>query len=207
MSPTSSLTPWVVLAASDGTGHDLADPDSEAWPAILARTLPPPAPPVINRSIGGLTLDRAVAEVLPGAVALRPAVALVWLVVNDLAYGRPLDDYAADLDALLAPLTGTGAAVYLGNVPDLSTVPMLAAGADDLAELRTLCRAWNDVIADRAARYRARVVDFSAEPVPPENLGIDGFHPSRRGHVALAERFRAAVLGGAPPVAAAGRAG
>ena len=185
---------WVVLAASDGTGQGLDDPESAAWPTLLAESLPSEAPRVVNLSIGGLTLDRALTETLPEAVALRPRRAAIWLVVNDFGYGRPLDAYVADLDSALAALNQAGTRVVIGNLPDLSTLPFLAEASGDAAGLRAECARWNAAIAEVAGRHGATVVDFFAEPIAPETIGEDGFHPSDEGQRRLAERFREALV-------------
>ncbi len=185
---------WVVLAASDGTGEGLADPGAEAWPALLARSLPPSAPRIVNLSVAGLTLDRAVAETLPEAVRHRPTGAIVWLVANDFGFGRPLPAYLADLETVLATLRGAGAEVVVGTLPDLSTVPFFAQASGDPAGLRAECARWNEAIAAVASRFDATVVDFFPDPIDPETVGPDGFHPSAEGQRRLAERFRQAML-------------
>ena len=185
---------WVVLAASDGAGHGLADPDDSAWPALLARSLPAPRPRVVNLSVSGLTLDRAIEEILPRARGLRPKRVAIWLAVNDFGIGRPLDAYAADLDRLLGTLREGGAEVVVGNLPDLSTLPFLADLSGDPDELRAECAEWNAAIAAIVARHDGVVVDFFAEPIAPESIGPDGFHPSQEGQRRLAERFRDALI-------------
>jgi hypothetical protein len=184
---------WVVLAASDGTGHGLDAPEAMAWPALLARSMPPGAARVVNLSIGGLTLDRALTETVPEAVALRPRRAAVAEVVDHEPDGHPLDAYIADLDAALAALAATGAQVVIGNLPDLSTLPFLAEASGDAAGLYAECARWNAAIAEVAGRHGATVVDFFAEPIAPEAIGEDGFHPSDEGQRRLADRFRAAL--------------
>jgi len=184
---------WVVLAASDGTGQGLADPDDGAWPLLLARSLPPTSPRITNLSVAGLTLDRAIRETLPKALRLEPRGVTIWLAVNDFGFGRPLPAYIADLETMLSTLQGIGAEMIVGNLPDLSTVPLLAEASGDSARLRADCARWNAAIAEVAAKYGATVVDFFPDPIDPETLGPDGFHPSEEGQRRLAERFRRAM--------------
>ncbi|MBA3414346.1 MAG: hypothetical protein H0U10_03860 [Chloroflexia bacterium] len=186
---------WVVLAASDGTGHGLDDPSTAAWPHLLAETTPPSAARIANLSVGGLTLDRAITEALPELLRLRPQGVTIWLAVNDYGFGRPLAAYIVDLETLLAAVRATGAAVVVGNLPDLATVPYLAEASGDPAALRADCARWNAAIAAVASRYEATVVDFFPNPIDPETLGPDGFHPSAEGQRRLAERFRRAMPG------------
>ena len=183
---------WVVLAASDGTGHGLDDPGAHAWPALIAgSTLT--SPRIVNLSIAGLTLDRAVSSVLPDAVQLHPRGAVVWLVVNDFGMGRPLASYISDLETVLTAFQRVGVAVIVGNLPDLSSLPFFAEASGDPAALRAECARWNEAIAEVAQRYGAAVVDFFPDPIDPATVGSDGFHPSEEGQRRLAERFREAM--------------
>ena len=183
---------WVVLAASDGTGHGLDDPGADAWPALIA-DFSPTAPRIVNLSVAGLTLDRVVSSVLSEAVQLRPRGAFIWLVVNDFGMGRPLASYISDLEAVLSALRRAGAIVVVGNLPDLSTLPFFAAASDDPLALKAECARWNKAIAAVAERYGAVVVDFFPDPIDPDSIGSDGFHPSEEGQRRLAERFREAM--------------
>ncbi len=173
----------VVFAASDAA----PGPGGPTWPDLVAEGLPPATIDVRNASVGGLTIDEADDE-LPAVLGEPYDVAIVWLAINDLASGRPLPDYLADLDGILSALSGPGRAVAVANLPDLASIPLLAALVDPAA-LRAACAEWNEGIARVAARHGADVIDLSGQPVNPEDLSGDGFHPSQVGQQRLAEAF------------------
>lgn len=173
----------VVLAASDAA----PGPNGPTWPALVVAGLPSGAVQLRNASVGGLTIDLADRE-LPAILSEPFDAVIVWLAINDLAAGRPLPDYLADLDRLLAALSGPDRSIAVANLPDLATIPLLAALADPVA-LRETCAAWNEGIAAVAARHGATVIDLSGRPVSANDLSADGFHPSPVGQRRLADVF------------------
>src|SRR5262249_51598434 len=133
---------------------------------------------------------------LPVALDAMPDLVTVWLAVNDFNARVPLEEYAADLDELLAGLSSRGhTQVAVANIPDLALVPVYAAVPPDV--LRAEIGHWNAAIADAAARHGAILVDLY--PLTPELLdrrdlvGPDGFHPSDAGHRRLAEVMLSAL--------------
>src|SRR5260370_13403585 len=75
----------------------------------------------------GATGADAVAEDLRLARPLHPAVATVWLNVNDLLGGVPPDRYEAELLSLVRSLRGGGATVLVANTPPLDRLPAYLA--------------------------------------------------------------------------------
>lgn len=174
---------WLVFAASDAA----PGPEGPTWPDLVAAGMPPGVIDLRNASVGGLTIDLAEHE-LPVILAEPFDIAIVWLAINDLAAGRPLPDYLADLDRLLAALSGPDRVLAVGNLPDLATIPLLATLVDPAA-LRGACADWNDGIAAVAARQGATIIDLSDRPVGADDLAADGFHPSPVGQRRLADAF------------------
>src|SRR5204862_6287294 len=114
------------------------------------------------------------------------------LSVNDDTGRVRLDQYETDLDALLGQLRGqTSAVILVGNVPDLSVLPIASR-----LELRDIDR-WNASIAAVTARHQATLVDlhdtWREVDDHPEYISSDGFHPSTSGYRRLAEIFYAAA--------------
>jgi lysophospholipase L1-like esterase len=107
--------------------------------------------------------------------------------------GRPLASYISDLETVLTAFQRVGAAVIVGNLPDLSSLPFFAEASGDPAALQAECARWNEAITEVAQRYGATVVDFFPDPIDPATIGSDGFHPSEEGQRRLAERFREAI--------------
>jgi lysophospholipase L1-like esterase len=124
-------------------------------------------------------------------------VVTIWLAVNDLNATIDRGSYAEALGGIVDALVQrTDAAIFVGNVPDLRTVPVYS-GVDKLVLLARIT-AYNDAIAEIAARNSARVfvVDLfngSAEVVSTGTVAPDGFHPSDAGYQLIADRFANAM--------------
>jgi lysophospholipase L1-like esterase len=191
--PASSGPPpvtYVALGASDAVGVGTQSPETEGWVPQFAARLGPDTR-AVNLGVSGSTLHQALQEQLGPALDAKPTVVTVWLVVNDLNGKVPLDQYAADLDQLLAALQNSGARVLIGNVPDL---PRVGAYAQmDPNALRGTVSQWNAAIASAAALHGARLVDLNAGwqelADHPEYISADGFHPSAEGYARLADLF------------------
>jgi acyl-CoA thioesterase-1 len=183
---------YVALGASDTVGVGSANPARDNWTAQLARRLPA-ASRYVNLGRSGSTLSQALTTELPAALRARPTLVTVWLAVNDLNALVTPDDYGTQLDRLLSALQKTHARVYVGNVPDLSLVPIYKSLGISASDLNGIVRLYNGVIATTCARHGATVVDLYAASKPVlrnlTNVGADGFHPSTRGYTLLANLF------------------
>ncbi|MGH2601858.1 MAG: SGNH/GDSL hydrolase family protein, partial [Dehalococcoidia bacterium] len=199
---------YVAIGASDAVGSGARDPTREGWvPQLHAKM--PGGTRLANLGIGGLTIDQALEQVLPVAVDLKPTTVTVWLAVNDLAAGIPLDVYRMDLDALLGTLRQeTPARVYVANLPDLTLLPAFANR--DADELRVEVQRWNEAIAASAQSNDVVLVDlftgWQELREHPEYISRDGLHPTSRGYRRLAEIFWNAMTAVQGRQAAAGAA-
>ncbi len=202
--PVRPLT-YVAIGASDAYGVGADDPASESWPAVLDAMLPRGSR-LVNLGVPGITLARALdielpvaLDALPGRCAARKnsgcagsrSVVTVWLAVNDLRAGASLRSYGANLHTLLRALRlRTGAAVLVGNVPDLAALPSFRGQGPALA---ATVAAWNKAIAATAHQDGATLVDLYAGwrelAAHPEYVGADGLHPTAAGYHRLAEIF------------------
>ncbi len=190
---TAPLT-YVAIGASDAVGMGTRDPAREGWVPLLAQQLPP-GTRLVNLGVPGIALHDAVDQALPRAVAAQPGLITIWLVVNDVLAGVPLDRYRADLERLIGGLrAGTKAAIMLGNLPD---PPGDLGGAQVPAFVRrTIIGQWNNAIAATARDHDAILVDlYRRWPVGehPEFIGPDGLHPTAAGYRSLAEVFVATL--------------
>lgn len=190
---TKPLT-YVAIGASDAVGIGAQNPETDGWVPKVGRHLGPNVR-VVNLGVSGSTLAQALVEQVGPAVDAQPDYVTVWLAVNDLNARVPLDQYAADLDTLLADLEPTQAQVFVGNVPDLGK--LAAYRGIDPTALNAEVDRWNQVIADTTARHGATLVDLHARwrdiVDHPEYLSSDGFHPSSDGYTALADVFAQAM--------------
>ncbi|HEX2036789.1 MAG TPA: SGNH/GDSL hydrolase family protein, partial [Chloroflexota bacterium] len=175
-------------------GVGAANPARDGWVPTLARRLPP-GTRLVNLGQPGLTLEAAARRVLSRAIEADPDLVTIWLAVNDVLEGVPLERYQAGLGQLLQALReGTEAQIAVGNVP----VPPATLGGITIPAFmrRTVVGRWNDAIAAEARRHEAILVDLSTRwPIDrhPEFIGPDGLHPTTAGYQALADAFYAAL--------------
>jgi lysophospholipase L1-like esterase len=186
---------YAALGASDTVGVGARDPEREGWPAQLYGRLPPGST-LVRLGVSGTTAREALIQQLEGAERAHADLATVWLAVNDFNEGVPLPQYAADLEGILRGLRASGARVFVGNVPDLTNLPAFSEIPPSL--VRQEVAAWNRAIARAARHSGAVVVDLLGpserlEESSPLLVADDGFHPSTRGHTALAEIFWRAI--------------
>ena len=186
---------YVALGASDTVGVGADRPAAEGWVPRVHAALPR-STRLVNLGIGGATLAEIVRQELPPALDARPRWVTLWAGVNDIARGVPREQFARQLDTLLADLRSAAApddggqrTILVLNIPDLRQLPAFA-GVDRVA-LDATVREWNQAIAEAAARHDATVVDLYAHWTElarrPDYLSADGFHPSSAGYRRIAE--------------------
>jgi lysophospholipase L1-like esterase len=181
----------VAIGASDTVGTGARNPATEGWVPQLHAKMPKETR-LANLGIAGLKMHDALEQVLPVAVDLRPTTVTIWLAVNDLAAGVPLEQYQEDLNTMLATLAReTEARVYVANVPDLTLLPVFRSR--QIPGLGEMIAQWNTVIAATVAANGAILVDlhhgWAELRIRPDYVSRDGFHPSTLGHRRLAEIF------------------
>ena len=187
---------YAAIGASDSVGVGATDPARGSWPSRIAARLPAGSA-YVNLGVSGSIALQAGREQLPGAIAQRPTVVTIWLAVNDLNATIDRASYADALGGLIDALVQrSDAAIFVGNVPDLRSVPVYASV--DKVVLLVRINAYNDAIAEIAARNPTRVfvVDLfngSADVVSTATVAQDGFHPSDAGYQLIADRFANAM--------------
>ena len=187
---------YVAIGASDAAGVGAADPRTGSWPARIAAKLPQGST-YTNLGVSGSLAAQARTQQSPAAIAARPTLVTIWLAVNDLNNGISSTEYRDVVAGILAELVSrTEARIFIGNVPDLTAVPVYRNA--DPAVLGAQVAAYNRWIAETAARYpgRVSVVDLwsgSAALVSTATVSADGFHPSDGGYQLIADRFIAAM--------------
>jgi acyl-CoA thioesterase I len=196
-SPTAAAAfRYVALGASDTVGVGASDPRTGSWPARVAARLPV-GTDYLNLGVSGSLASQAARDQLPAAIGARPQLVTIWLAVNDLNANLPASDYASALRAVVAPLvSATTARIFVGDVPDLRSVPAYA-GTDQTALLARIA-AYNAAIAAITAPFpeRVTVVDLftgSGPLVSTITVSADGFHPSDAGYALIADRFAKAI--------------
>jgi len=218
---TGTPVVYVAVGASETVGFGADEPLRDSWPRVLYRTALPTSAVFVNMGIPGATVAQALRDELPQALTVRPALATVWLNVNDIVAGIPAADFERDLDSLVRGLRANGATrVLVANVPPLDELPAYQACRAGTAS-RSACgngaslpapAALNQTVdsynaaTDRvAAREGASVVDLHALGLAARQDGggaalvsKDGFHPSTAGHWAVAKAFAEVLAHGGP---------
>jgi lysophospholipase L1-like esterase len=181
---------YTAIGASDAAGFGVRAPQREGWVPLLAGMLPQPTR-LVNLGVPGSTLRRALEQQVPLAIQAQPHLITIWLVVNDVLEGVPVNEYAGDLGQLLGRLReSTKALIAIGNAP----YPPASLDPWHLPEVvrRGAALAWNSVIHSAASQHGALVVDLYKEwPIAqhPEFIGPDGLHPTALGYRALSQVF------------------
>jgi len=196
---------YVALGASDAVGVGASDPNHTAYVPLLISRLPKGSS-ALNLGISGETLHAALADELPEAIAQQPTLITIWLVGNDFKDCVSLTRYGSDLNTLLSQLqTKTHAKVYVADAPDFSALPAIQQQAaqngsfcgvgPSQAAIRALAQRWNTVIDASVASHGDTLVDLfhSDLVVHPNYIYTDGFHPSDKGYLALANLFWAQI--------------
>jgi acyl-CoA thioesterase I len=197
-SPTTTGTAFrfVAIGASDTVGAGASDPRTGSWPARVAARLPA-GTDFVNLGVSGSLAAQASREQVPTALGLQPQLVTLWLAVNDLNANVTAADYVVALRSVVEPLVSrTTARMFVGNVPDLRSVPVYA-GTDQAALLARIT-AYNAALTALAAAFPGRVtiVDLftgSAALMSTITVSTDGFHPSDAGYALIAERFVKAI--------------
>jgi lysophospholipase L1-like esterase len=184
-------TIYAALGASDAVGVG-AEPIENGYvyrirDALAARLK---AVNLINLGIPGAEIDRIAesARVFLQARA-RPDIVTLWTGANDAIGGRLIGDFEPDLGNLLARLRAdTSAVIVMANIPDLTKLPRFTARPSPAVSSERI-RTFNQAITRQAARYRVPLIDLFAQPVEPDLISADGFHPSNAGHARIAQLF------------------
>lgn len=200
---------YAALGASETVGLGADQPEHDAWPQVFYRNYLPQSAVFYNLGLPGATTERALSAELPDALAVRPDLTTVWLNTNDLIHGVPVDAYEGQLDQLVSALRQGGRArVLLANTPVLDGLPAYREclgpqpGPRCLIHdrpppspetIRATVAGYNAAIARVAAHRGAALVDLHCAgdmaSQHPDWLSADGFHPSTRGHTAIASAF------------------
>jgi lysophospholipase L1-like esterase len=197
---------YVVVGASDALGVGARRPRREAWPRLLHRQAFAGETKLVNLGVSGATVASALARQVPAAEQLAPDVVTVWLAVNDIVTGVPLEAYEARFDKLVGRLRrATADRLLVGNCPYLDRLPAYLTGCalgllPEPDETNRIVDGYNAVIERAVARHDATLVDLRSAALRARRSGNepmlfarDGFHPSTAGHRGLAATFAASL--------------
>ncbi|WP_242355249.1 SGNH/GDSL hydrolase family protein [Anaeromyxobacter sp. SG64] len=184
--------PLVYLALGDSTAVGVGAASGGGYPQRLARRLDSSGVPVKLTVLGvsGANTADLRRDQLPKVMAARPALVTIGTGINDLMQGRPLAEFARDLEIVADLVRRTKATVVLQTLPDLTFSP---AGHGAPPSLGRRIEAYNAVIARVAERHGFVLADVygrsrrELRDRRSELFGKDGFHPSSAGYEVWAE--------------------
>lgn len=191
--PRASTLRIIAFGDSITAGKDLADPDREAWPALVERALREEGRDVIveNAGVSGNTtfdaLDRIdfalESEVTAAGPGPAPALVIVCLGSNDAFQAKPLRLVEENLERIVRRCRERGARVLLVS---LKTFPNFGPeyGA-----------AYEAIFPRVARRAGADLAPFLLEGVAGDRrLNLpDGIHPNAEGHRRVAANLLPAI--------------
>lgn len=188
MAPAQAFTRFVALGDSQTEG--IGDPDDNGghrgWADRLAAKLTAANPDLLyaNLAVRGSRSARIRAEQLEPALALKPDLVALIAGMNDLI--RPRFDQAAtlaDIEAMFAALTDSGATVLTFTFPDIGSV------APIVRPLSGRVRTINAEMRLLAAKYGVTLVDFESvgTTTDPRAWAEDRLHLSPLGHEIVAQ--------------------
>jgi len=208
----AAAAPLVYVALGDSTAAGVGAEQGGGYPERIARRLGAAgmAARLVNLGVPGATAEDLRKLQLPRAQAAGPALVTIGIGINDVVRGRPLAEYARDLEIIADAIARTKAVVVISELPDVSRTP----AAPSLAAPGALARrvaAYNAVIHRIAERHGFAVGDLEATSrrafaAHPELVARDGFHPSARGYELWADALWPAVQQGLAPRVQARRA-
>jgi len=162
--------------ATVGIGLDLALQD--AWPRILHREAFPRATVLVNAALEEASAADALEHQVPLAEELSPAVVAIWLGAIEAFGLSPVDEFAANLDALVERVRATGARVLIADLPENTAVPI---------------EAFNDAIARVAEEHDATLVSLRSSRITTARGAGPAFLPDVAGHRVIADAFADAL--------------
>ncbi|RFU41457.1 SGNH/GDSL hydrolase family protein [Actinomadura logoneensis] len=177
------------VAVGDSQTEGLMDGDEvsgyRGWADRLAEMLAAREPEFryANLAVRGHLAAAVRAHQMDAALALEPDLITVTAGMNDLIRpGCDIDAVAAELDAMLAAFTASGATVVAFTFPDVGEIAPL------VARLRPRIVAFNERVRAMAERHGAVLVDTWGRPVvtDPRIWNPDRLHASPLGHARIA---------------------
>ena len=179
---------YVALGASETYGVG-ANPVTNGYAYLLRDDLRLSASAFADVAIPGATLADAYQPELTNALSIQPTVCTVFFGVNDIRAGVPLAQFTSDLTDLVTTLHRAHARVLIVGIPELSDLPALHSFP--AADLAAATQQWNAAVhgvATATGSAFLSLTDYSHElATHPEEIALDGLHPSNLGHARLAQ--------------------
>jgi lysophospholipase L1-like esterase len=187
------------VALGDSTAVGIGAQSGGGYPERLVAKLRPEFPRLrlLNLGESGGTTSDVIADQVPRARRVRPALLTIAIGINDVGLQLPDDAFALNLENIVVPLRESAAPIVICNIPDLALSPAVARLVPrSIYEKRI--ELFNEHITATAARHELVLIDlygWSREvlPVRDDLFSPDGFHPSARGYDVWADRMLSSV--------------
>lgn len=147
--------------------------------------------PVANRGIPGETIDGLRTRLAASLHGTTPSVIAVMIGINDLSFGRTVEQVAADHDRLLTELVplARGARIVVQSL-----LPVRPPEAIPVATIRAV----NDRLRALCARHGCTYLDITAPFTGPDGLllpelTLDGIHLSGDAYLRWRDALRPAL--------------
>jgi len=178
--------PLLYVALGDSTAVGVGAAQGGGYPERIARRLGASGTEVklVNLGVSGATAEDVRREQLPRALEEHPALVTIGVGLNDVLRGRPLAEFARDLEVIADGVSRTRAAVVVSELPDVARSP---SGAGSPPSLARRIAAYNATVRRVAERHGFEVVELE-EPSRrafgerADLFAADGLHPSARGY-------------------------
>jgi acyl-CoA thioesterase-1 len=192
-----AATPLLYVAVGDSTAVGVGAEQGGGYPDRIARRLGASGVQVrlVNLGVSGATAADVRRVQLPKVMADPPALVTIGIGINDAMAGRPLAEFARDLEVLADSVSRTKAAVVISELPDLSAAPSVTLSSRSLARR---IAAYNATIRRVAERHGFGIAELEstsrrAFKNDPGLFARDGFHPSARGYDLWAAAMQPAI--------------
>lgn len=166
-------------------GRGLANPDEDAWPALLEEALIKKgyAVEVVNSGVSGNTTFDALAR-LDYSIPSDADIVLVEFGANDTFQGKKLDDIQKNLEEIVSRIKKNGPRVLLFEMQTFPSMGVFYAGR------------FQNIFEDIADDEDVTLVPFFLEGVAA-NAAMntpDRIHPNENGHKRIVENILPFVL-------------
>ena len=151
---------------------------------------------LLNLAIpGGTTRDLRQTLQLASRREIKSDLVTIWTGANDLINGQDPADFEKELSALLKEVRdNTSSFVVIADIPDLTKSPFFRTQPSPVVTSSRIA-AFNAVIEKQARALNIPLVRLSREEITDDLVsGVDGFHPSNKGHRLIAQLFLKVIL-------------
>ena len=158
--------------------------DGSSYPDYVVNTLnrefPEARIATINAAVAGNTAADLRKRLEADVLALLPDLVLISIGTNDCIGNRPVEDYRADLEAMVSALLAKRVKVMLMLPSHLGTPELAERFKGHLEAMRAVAAAHGLVLADAHAEF------LRGEAAGREMLGPDGVHHGEHGFEGMA---------------------